>query len=153
MLWRKFREISLFCRMKEISPKIKKRPYVPVAYFPRWQLCDNNDVLDMWRRLTLCSDVKSRSVASKTLFDVAFCHMAVFSCCDVGTIVIEEAPNLHKQTPAGLQSHHYVLGTPASGSESDNFQLELQRLFLDACCWVPSVFWESSTIRRCQNPS
>ena len=45
--------------------------------------------------------VKSRSVASKTLFVLAFCHMAVFSCCDVGTIVIEEAPNLHKQTPAG----------------------------------------------------
>ena len=46
-------------------------------------------------------NVTSRGVVSKTLFDVAFCHMAVFSCCDVGTIVIEEAPNLHKQTPAG----------------------------------------------------
>ena len=35
---------------------------------------------------------KSRSVASKTLLDMAFCHMAVFSCCDVGTIVIERSP-------------------------------------------------------------
>jgi len=53
MLWRKFREISL-CSMKEISPKNKQEAPLPVVYFPRWQLCDNNDVLDMWRHLTLC---------------------------------------------------------------------------------------------------
>ena len=102
MLWIQICVISLW-QVEEISLKNKKRPYVPVAYFRRWQLCDNNDVLDMWRHLTLCLMPDSGVSFLKTLLHVVFCHMAVFSCCDVGTIVIEEvAPNLHKQTlPAG----------------------------------------------------
>ena len=61
-------------------------------------------------------NVKSRSVASKTLFVLAFCHMAVFSCCDVlGDYCDKELPEFTQNRHLlDLQSQQKALDTPAT---------------------------------------